>query len=309
MSTRQKKLLFCLCFLLTIFIIQCGNSNNGTVYKLYYLGGQSNMDGYGFVKELPENYALDLENVFIFHGNTSPDKAKVDGKGIWAKLRPGHGAGFKSDGTENKYSDRFGVELSFAGRIKELEPNSNIAIIKYSRGGTSIDKDAAGKFGCWEPDFDPPDGVNQYDHFIAAVKNAFFVKDINGDNKPDKLIPAGIIWMQGESDASYSEEIAGKYEMNLKRLMDLIRDEFKSKGMPVVIGRISDSGKDEDGKVWDQGEIVRDCQASFVKNDGNAALVTSTDKYKYSDPWHYDTNGFIDLGKEFADAIFKLQKK
>lgn len=282
-----------------------------TDYYVYYLGGQSNMDGYGFVDQLPDELAGPVEDVPIFHGNTSPDGVPVDGKGIWSTLRPGHGVGFRSDGTQNTYSGRFGVELTFARRMKELYPDRRIALIKYSRGGTSIDEAAAGKFGCWEPDFSSGSGagtgVNQYDHFLATLRNAFADRDIDNDGTEDRLIPAGIVWMQGESDAAYDEQIAARYEANLKRLMDLIRAALRSDDLPVVIGRISDSGNDDDGQVWPHGEVVRAAQHAFVDKDGQAAIVTSTDEYDYSDRWHYDTAGYIDLGRKFADALAGIE--
>ena len=74
-----------------------------------------------------------------------------------------------------------------------------------------------------------------------------------------------------------------------------------------MIGRISDSGQDEDGKVWDHGDIVRSMQAEFVERDRAAALVTATDEYSYSDPWHYDSHGYIDLGRRFAEAMARLR--
>ena len=277
-------------------------------FKLYYLGGQSNMDGFGYVRELPEALQGPVKGVWIFHGNSSPDGAEVDGKGLWAELRPGHGTGFTSDGKTNTYSDRVGVELTFARRLLEIDPNAHIAIIKYSRGGTSIDMAAASTFGCWDPDYNAGNGINQYDHFLATVTNALSVRDIDGDGEADTLIPSGIVWMQGESDAAHGELIARRYESNLKRLMDLIRAAFRVDDLPVAIGRISDSGKDVDGKVWDYGDIVREAQASFVRKDSCAALVTTTDSYGYSDNWHYNTAGYIDLGKQFADALAALHK-
>lgn len=280
-------------------------------YMVYYLGGQSNMDGYGYVNELPNELKQPVPGVMIFHGNTSPDGASIDGKGIWSELRAGHGVGFKSDGKTNQYSNRFGVELSFAQRLKTKHPNKNIALIKYSRGGTSIDIAAAGQFGCWDPDFEDGEGqgqgINQYDHFLATLRNAFSIPDIDGDGEKDRLIPTGIVWMQGESDAN-NEAVAKRYEANLKRLMDLIRAALRYDDLPVVIGRISDSGQDEkDNKVWDFGHIVRSAQAAFMEKDTSAALVKTTDNYDYSDKWHYDTEGYLDLGKQFADAMVGLQ--
>jgi hypothetical protein len=286
---------------------------DATTYNLYYLGGQSNMDGFGHIEELPTEVAGPVKGVMIFHGNTSPDDAAVDGRGLWAELRPGHGSGYSSDGKTANYSDRFGLELSFARTLRQLEPDANIAIIKYSRGGSSIDCGAADRFGCWDPNYpdDRSTGINQYDHFLATIRHALAIDDINGDGRPDTLVPKGIIWMQGESDAAHGEEIARRYEANLERLMDLVRAALRSDDIPVVIGWISDSGQDDeqkDGKVWNHGEIVRQAQKSYVTNDPRAALVTSTDAYGYSDPWHYDSAGYLDLGIRFATAVHELQE-
>ncbi len=300
-------------FAVCCVVLACASSAEAKKYKLYYLGGQSNMDGYGFNAELPKGLGDKLAGVMIYHGNTAADGQPVDGRGRWAKLQPGHGVGFSSDGHANKYSDRFGVELSFAAKLRELEPDAPIAIIKYSRGGTSIDAAAAGGFGCWEPDFaggsDDGQGINQYDHFLATIRGATAQADIDGDGEADELVPAGILWMQGESDAAHTPEIAQRYEANLKRLADLIRATLRTDDLPIVIGRISDSGKDPDGKVWDHGPTVQAAQAAFVEKDGHAALVTSTDKYGYSDPWHYDSAGYLDLGERFAEAVRGLQGK
>ncbi len=167
-------------FLISVMVIgSSANLMEATVYDLYYLGGQSNMDGYGRVEELPEELAGPVEGVMIFHGNTSADATAVDGRGVWAELLPGHGAGYTFDGESATYSDRFGVELTFAQTLKNIDPDAKIAIIKYSRGGTSIDRAGASYFGCWDPDFPggKNSGINQYDHFLATIRNAMAVAD------------------------------------------------------------------------------------------------------------------------------------
>ena len=280
---------------------------SATDFHVYYLGGQSNMDGYGYVDQLPAELNKPVDGVYIFHGNTAPDAGPVDGRGVWSPLKPGHGVGFTSDGQTSNYSQRFGAELTLGRRLKEIYPDRNIAFVKYSRGGTSIAIEAARHFGCWDPDFTGGDGdgkgINQYDHFLATVRYATAHQDIDGDGTDDRLIPSGIVWMQGESDAG-NQDIADRYEANLKRLMDLIRAVWRADDLRVVVGRISDSGNDKsDGKVWDFGNVVRAAQKNFCDKDINAALVTSTDRYDYSDPWHYDTAGYIDLGIQFANAL------
>jgi hypothetical protein len=292
--------------LLAAVLLAC-SAASAKDYDLYYLGGQSNMDGFGYVKELPSEQNAPVPGVMIYHGNMAADGAEVDGRGVWSVLRPGHGTGFKSDGKTNTYSDRFGVELSFGRAMKELSPGRNVAILKYSRGGTSIALEAAGGFGCWDPDYKKGNGVNQWDHFLAALRSATAVGDIDGDGEPDRLIPRGIVWMQGESDAQFTEEIAKRYPENLRRLMDLIRASLRADDLPVSIGRITSSAdaprKPAKPMSWKFNSIVREAQAAWVAADGHARLVTSTDEYGYSDPWHYDSPGYLDLGRRFAESL------
>lgn len=293
--------------LLLIPFIFFGQNGKGDPIKVFFLGGQSNMVGRGQNEELPPSLNKNFSNVWIFHGNSTGNDGENGGLGKWENLRPGHGAGFKSDGNTNNYSNKFGVELSFANKLQELFPNEKIAIIKYANGGTSIDSLANRKAGYWEPDYKGEHGINNYDLFLKTMRSAFATRDIDGDGKDDYLIPSGIVWMQGESDGN-DKEVASRYYFNLKRLMDLFRAAFRNNDLPVVIGEISDSGKDEDGKVWNYCELVQYAQEKYVKKDQNAAIVRNTKFYKYSDPWHYDSEGYIDLGEKFAEAIFNLNK-
>lgn len=274
-------------------------------WRLFYLGGQSNMDGYGYNSQLPDSLKKTFEKIYIFHGNPVGDNEKNGGIGNWEKLQPGHGVGFKANSINNNYSDRFGIELSFASKLQQLYPNENIAIIKYSRGGTSLDS-LASYAGSWDPDFS---GHNQYDHFLATIKSAFQTQDINKDGIEDILIPEGIIWMQGESDAAYTEQVANNYLFHLDRMMKLQRATLQNNSIPVVLGKISDSYTNKHEKVWPYLEIVQYAQEKFVKQDKNAAIVRTTQNYEYSDPWHYDSNGFIDLGEQFAKSIKKLKNE
>ena len=147
--------------------------------------------------------------------------------------------------------------------------------------------------------------------FCAPSKRRCAQKDIDGDGEVDRLVPAGIAWMQGESDA-FTEPVAKRYEANLRKVMSRIRETLVSDDadhaakLPIVIGRIVDSGKDADGKMMDFCEIVQEAQAAYVKSDPRSAFIDGTAKYKFSDAWHYDSTAYIDLGQQFADALHKL---
>jgi hypothetical protein len=276
--------------------------------RLFFLGGQSNMEGHGSNAELPDSLNKAFHNVWIFQGNPSPDEDENGGLGKWAVLTPGQGAGFLSDGHQNQLSDKFGIELSFANKLQALYPNEKIALIKYARGGSSLDSLAARDYGSWEMDYRGHNGLNQFDHFQATIKEALNSSDIDQNGIEDLLLPCGIIWMQGESDAVFTEEIAYRYYANLKRLMDLIRASFHDDDLPVVVGKVSDSGNAMDGKVWKYGELIQYAQEKYVRTDHRAAIVRDTQYYHYSDPWHYDSDGYIRLGEKFAEAIYHLIK-
>ena len=69
----------------------------GSLFRLFYLGGQSNMDGFGKVSELPDSLNATFDRVYIFHGNPAVEQELDGGLGTWERLRPGHGRGFSSE--------------------------------------------------------------------------------------------------------------------------------------------------------------------------------------------------------------------
>ncbi|MEL7312755.1 MAG: sialate O-acetylesterase, partial [Pseudomonadota bacterium] len=152
--------------------------------------------------------------------------------------------------------------------------------------------------------------INQYDHALTTLRNAFSVRDIDGDGAEDQLVPAGIVWMQGEADAYDSQKSADEYEANLTRMMHLLRAALRVDDLPVVIGKITDSGMSDDGTVMDYIETVQKAQQAFVDSDACAAYVTVTDELGYiEDGWHYDSDGFIQMGTAFAEAMLKLEQR
>lgn len=291
-----------------IFVLEPATvqAESGAVCRLYFLGGQSNMEGYGRLDELPADQRGEVAGVWIFTGRMVADSEAGGGVGRWEPLQPGHGTGFVTDGASNTRSDRFGPELSFGRQMARLHPGECIAIVKYSRGGSSLESGASG-FGTWDPDFAEGNRVNQYDHALAALRNALSRPDVDGDGAVDVLKPAGIIWMQGEADAYHSRESAAAYRGNLQRLMELLRAALRVDDLPVVIGRITDSGHDADGLMMDHIAVVQQAQASYTAADRCATLVGVTDELGYSDDWHYDTAGYLRLGQAFAEAAAALE--
>ena len=110
-------LLLCFSYLSTTIRAQPVTSDT---VRVYFLGGQSNMDGYRYSKDLPQELQMENKDVWIFHGNPVSDDLPHGGLGLWAPTRPVHGAGFSSDGQSNQLSDRFGLELTLAMDTRDI---------------------------------------------------------------------------------------------------------------------------------------------------------------------------------------------
>lgn len=281
----------------------------GTIYKVYFLGGQSNMEGFGYTSEVPSDIAAKAVSVPIYHGKTVEDGQDGGGLGIWSPMRPGHGTGFETDGTANSLSDRFGPELTFASTMSSDASNGPVALIKYSRGGTGLIDGISG-YGSWDPDYAGGNRRNQYDNALTAIEAALRPRDIDGDGKTDTLVPAGIVWMQGEADAYDNREASEGYDRNLARLVGLLRAALHNESLPVVIGKIADSGNTPTTRVMTYSPQVQAAQARFVANDRCAALVTATEDFGFlPDGWHYRSEDYLVLGEAFAVAMISLENR
>jgi lysophospholipase L1-like esterase len=278
-------------------------------YRVYFLGGQSNMEGFGFVSELSEQQRKPAPRAMIFQGRMAEDGQEGGGIGLWAPLAAGYGTGFSTDGTSNALSDRFGPELSFGQRLSERKTTNKIAIIKYTRGGSAL-VDGVSGFGSWDPDYAKGNRRNQYDNALTAILRAMAVTDIDGDGRVDRLTPAGILWMQGEADAYNDANAAANYERNLARLIGLLRAAFNNQNLPVVIGRIADSGTTPATQVMKYAPEVQEAQMRFAQSDRCAAIVTVTKDFRFlPDGWHYSSADYVTLGNAFADAVFELEQR
>jgi hypothetical protein len=277
-------------------------------FDLYLLLGQSNMEGYGDTSEIANRPEIAESDAMIFHGNDARDGVIADGRGVWARLKPGHGVGFSSDGNENRYSTRFGIELSFASRMQKQRPSRRIAIVKYARGGTSLGTTGRRSKGSWLPTANTRyrrGGVNQFGHAMKALEQATAVRDIDRDGIDDALFPAAVIWLQGERDATAPHHVAARYEKNLRELATAIRRHTGESSLPFIVAAIADSGRDSGTAVMAYADLVQSAQAGFVRADSMATLVR-LEHYDFIDRYHFDAGTLAVLGDEIARAALPL---
>ena len=93
-----------------------------TEYRLYYLGGQSNMDGFGYTEELDEHLRQSIDSAMIYRGMSASDGRADGGAGVWRPLGPGFGLGYYTNGYDSWPSDRFGPGTDVRTAHAHFEP-------------------------------------------------------------------------------------------------------------------------------------------------------------------------------------------
>jgi hypothetical protein len=239
--------------------------------KVFLLAGQSNMVGAGGAGEgdppIPAPYNVAQPDVQISWMN-----------GGWAALQQGFSYEYNS----------FGPEVSFGYRLHNtLFPADSIYLVKYAVGGTHL----ATEYSEWNPN-----GGTLYNGLKTAVNNA--MQNLTAAGKAPQI--AGMIWMQGESDAN-NATYAAEYATNLTNFIVSIRHDLNVPNMPFVVGRITTH---YDTSPPSGAAIVRAAEMTVPGQVGHASWIDTDDlEQNPAQPWHYGTQGQIDLGIRFANAI------
>lgn len=253
--------------------------------KLFLLGGQSNMAGVGGYETddlLPAEYNVSPPNVkFWDYGTPQPVNGKY-GTFVYPWVGD-HWVGLQGGfGHSSLY---FGPEVSFGHRLQELFPNDDIYLVKEGISSSDLAVD-------WNPN-----GTGWvYNRFKERVNAA--LANLRAAGHDPKI--AGMIWMQGESDALNSSN-ASSYAANLENFIGKVRGDFNDPDMPFVMGRILPY---YDTSPPGGNAKVRLAQETIQNKPGIGKVSWfNTDDLQLAYGGHYGTQGQIDLGKRFADEF------
>jgi hypothetical protein len=254
---------------IVVSLIWAGAPSMATT-RVFLLGGQSNMDGYGICTQLPSPYNVSQPAVKFWRNNG------------WVSLQGGFGSS----------SAYFGPEVTFGYQIHVMHPSDGIYLVKYAVGGTAL-ADAAKE---WTPN---GSGVT-YNAFKSTVTAA--LQNLRNASLSPTI--AGMLWMQGESDTA--PNYAPAYAANLKNFIGKVRSDFATPDMPFVVGRIMAYSSYPFGTPSDNA-LVRTAQAT-VPTQASSASWINTDDLEVNPQgasWagHYDAQGQIGLGLQFASKF------
>ncbi|MDA8564204.1 hypothetical protein N9L06_07125 [Mariniblastus sp.] len=237
------------------------HSANATEWDIYLVAGQSNAAGWNTAASGLPSALRNQADVRFFNG---PD-------GSWGNLVTGSG----------NRSTSFGPEMTLGRTLADENPNRNIAIVKYAVGGANLNVQ-------WNPISAEP---NLYDEFITTINNAVAAIPA-GDTHSFK----GMVWMQGETDAAFTDMTAA-YETNLTNLISQVRQDVGVADLPFSIGQLGAvPGRDGMG-------TIQSVQAEVAARDSNVSLVITSSLALQSDNLHFTNDAQQELGIQFAAGV------
>ena len=286
---------------------------------VYIVAGQSNADGRGDVSDLSEAQLANLENdTIISYVNPGSERERAVptstppdldvGTNGFTPLVPG---GFSVDGTSaRQLTPTFGPELSFGALIAEATGSNNqIAIIKVSRGGSSLRND-------WRvnPTVDPvPDTPEGFLYRALLEEVPARLAELEADGST--AIVRGVVWHQGESDSNAGVD---EYVERYIEFVESVRDEF-GEDILFAVGELSRNRVDPDGS--DRSILFNTNLAQLAADSADPNnldvpsgifLVSSLglETPRSLDPTNFDTdgthftaNGQIELGERYVAAF------
>jgi hypothetical protein len=180
--------------------------------------------------------------------------------------------------------NNFGPEIAFGHAMAKQMPDVEIRLVKSAVSGSNLHTQWA------------PTTGTCYTAFMKTARAA--LADLDGKKVPYEI--AGMLWLQGESDARSPKKT--DYEKNLTQFIAHMRDTFKTPEMSFIIARVKEFYGGKAG-----AKFVRDAQMKIGETDKNAACF-DTDDCEMFNEGHYNSAGLITIGTRFAEALNKPKK-
>jgi hypothetical protein len=275
---------------------------------LVILSGQSNAVGFDAVASELVRDGRDDDVLFWWRcGDPPPDRYDSTSGLNWTSLQPqpkgvplardSGEAGEVSFGLKRQYGNfasvtgGFGPEFGFVRRLREIQPQRRIAILKVAFSGTGMRTD-------WNKE-DLGDGGACYRALVSEIKHSIAA----AKQKEIEFRPRAFLWVQGESDANAID--APNYAKALASMIDGLRVELGAPHLPALIGVNVQYGNGKNQFM----PLVVEAQKSIAANDSVRCRYVDTAGAQTLLPsrTHFSTDGTLEVGRRFADALLDFE--
>jgi len=190
---------------------------------------------------------------------------------------------------------------SFTPAIEGEFGKENVIVVKYARGGQPIRR----WYKNWKPleGNEPKAQPDLYDTLMTKVYAAI---------EKETIATVTFIWMQGERDAR--EKLGEVYDKSLRGLYNQLSRDLKRKDINFIIGRLSDF--DMTNKKYPHWVMIRNIQVKVAESNPLFGWIDTDDLNdgynrkgkEIKDDLHMSAEGYITMGKRFADKSIQLIK-
>ena len=269
----------------------------GDTIKIFLMAGQSNMAGQADADDLTgalAGYKPPQPDVNIWR-SYQDENDTVGSTNGWIPLAPELGNFYylrnDPDPRLRGFEPSFGPEVSFGKAMAAALPDEDIYIIKHAWGATSL-------AGGWDPVAGINSGVMTGNNSTLGLQYNLFTNTVslalaNLDNAGLDYEIAGMLWLQGESDAIQARA-DDAYEANLTAFIAKMRENYGD-DLPFIIGRINPQWGGADSGTRAAQQSVAEATDGVYWFDTDTVSRTPGNV-------HYDTQGQIELGEAFANT-------
>jgi len=273
-----------------IWLVSCSSNNAKKVaekkkIKVFFLAGQSNMDGRARAYHLSDADKKRLQkaskNVTLYYNHRKPVPLQTT-------VPEAH--------IQQKFNAKrlFGPELFFGIHVSEKYPKDKIILIKRSKGGMSL-------YGAWNPHWTLEKATAMKEENEPKLYSDFinYAKEVLKNFNKDTYEIEGMLWVQGESDSGkkkYGTIPADTYQENLKELIKGVRTTFNKPKLPFLIFQVG------------RGNVVK-AMKNIANSDDFVSLIpqsqdkNSDDFYERNPPplGHYKYKAMKKIGRKFYE--------
>lgn len=269
-------------------VLLLGQSNAGSQGRIYSTATRAGVDSVGIN---PAEFDQARTDTRIFVQSHAP----FGGNNGWQYMDPGNNTQALSPTSSPRGS--FGVETTIADRLS-ADTGRETWIIKA--GGTGIEPDFMQSIGGTSlanrlngQDWNPSSSNELVDQYLNLVTQGF--KDLYAAN----YIPnfRGIVWLQGEADASLGTE-QSSYQTLEEELLIGLRETIGTQNVPIVSSLLKTSLNNSRRNVSAVNAAKRANSESIEHYH-----IVETEDLSFHDNIHYDSKSVIQLGDRIADSL------
>jgi lysophospholipase L1-like esterase len=264
-----------------------GEATQVYVGDVWVMAGQSNMRGHGYYKDPFTGRNLTpspIAGVHLFDSSENWTLAQDPTHTLWRSPRSVHRIIPDPTVSNSKVRPYRGASLglSFAAKYRELNNKVPVGLVASAHGGVTLEQ--------WKRPTQLNSTTEDTTLYGAMMARIAKVEQISG-----------VLWFQGESDATAGVATAATYQERFAEWIDVLRRDLKRPELPFAFVQLASHRIDvpESMQAW---MIVQDAQRKIMSGSSPYTAGVAALDCRLDDRVHVSAVGLQTIGKRLAVA-------